>query len=285
MVILLILLLLAGPCWASTLTLDGVAIGMSYQQVLEARGLPKSVGEKEGVTYLIYPTPKSRPEGSTVWFHSDRVVFTTGYTLNKDSEPLFLYGMEGPVLEELFGSPQTLNVFAKWWPNSGIVLFGSNNIWPAETLGAPLGMRDPAFPIEWQERSEGRRWSKFEPWIDDQRIAWLADDVELGMAEERARKLAGQLEVVYQGGFVRAVRNPQSVLLSHQVGYHDFSVGFDLGESPQGLGQTPAYPLSGWYTPSPGGRVRMENGKIAEMQLELANQKLFQALSEFSQRP
>ncbi len=275
---LVLWLWLAGPLSAQ-LNVDGVAIGMSYDQVLQAAGRPRAIGEKNGATYLRFPTPRSRPEGSCVWFLSDRVVFATGYSLYRDGEPLFLYGLEGILLEEEFGPAQILTAYARWWPESGIVLVGSNNLWPRDTLRAPLALRDPGFPVQWQEIQDGR-WSKYEPWVDDETLAWLADDVELGMSQERARKLAGDLDVVYRGGFVQAVRNPPNALLSHRVGHHDFSVNFEVGLAPMGLGTLPLFPASGWWSPAPGGRVRMDDGKVAEIELCLANDRLFEALEK-----
>jgi hypothetical protein len=272
-----LVLFLGLPCFAQ-LQVDGVRIGMSYAQVLQARGLPSAIGVKGELWYLVYAAPKSRPEETSVWFAADRVVYASGYTLEKNGEPFFLYGLEGSVLRDELGAPQVLSVFARWWPESGIVLAGSNNIWPDEVLRAPMGLRDPDFPIEWDQH-DGHRWSLREPWVDDERVEWLAGDVALGMAEKRARKLARGLEVEYAGGFVRAVRHPASVLLSHHVGYHDFSVQLEVGELPLAVGITPALPMQGWTSPAPGGLVRMAGGKVAEIALELQNDKLFAALS------
>lgn len=245
------------------------------------RGLPKAVGQKQGAVYLTYPAPVNRSSELTVWFSDDRLVYCTGYDLEKDGEPFFLYGMEGLLLEQELGALEPLNALARWWPEHGVVLFGNNNIWPHEALGSPLGLRDPSFPIESLEPEKGQRWSSYEPWLDDERVSWLAEDIELGMPQERARKLAGALEVVYEAGFVRAVRGATDVLLIHQVGTHDHSLQFLVGEEPTGMGPTPvSFPENGWYSPAPGGRVRLENRKVAEVELALTCDNLFQALRE-----
>lgn len=272
------LLLLSAPGLAqAVLTVDGVALGMTYDQVLGVHGKPRVVGHRQGISYFLYPTPVGRPEGPSVWFCSGRVVFATGYTLEKDGEPLFLYGLEGSLLREEFGPPRPLNAFARWWPDSGVVLAGSNNLWPEEMLRAPLGLRDPDFPIRW-ERDGDRLYSAFEPWVDDGRESWLAGDVELGMPEERARRLAGSLQVLCQGGFVRAVVNPDSVLLSRRVDGQDRSLNFELAEPPMALGETPSYPQDGWYSPAPGGHILLQDGRVAQMRLELPDPAMFEAL-------
>lgn len=280
---LLLLLLLSGPLVAKErYTIDDVAIGMTYQQVLEVRGLPKSIGQKHNAVFLNYPTPQNRSSEPMVWFENDRVVYATGYSLYRDNEPLFLYGMTGLILKEEFGESQPLNLFATWWPQSGVVLNGNNRLSPEGDLTSPLGLRDPDFPIDRLEAEPGKRWSRYEPWLDDERLVWLADDVELGMAQERAQKLAGDLEVVYEAGFVRAVRSPQSVLLFHTLGQRDLSLQFEAGEEPLGLGShVQRWPSQGWYSPAPGGRVQLQSGKVAQVELELTCKKLFAALTAY----
>lgn len=276
-------LLLLAPCLAEPgLRVDGVAIAMSYAEVLEVRGLPLSVGQEDGFFWLRYPAPPKRGAPTSVWFHDHRVVYAEGYTLDRDGEPLFLYGMEGSVLRDELGQPEPLNVFSRWWPTSGVVLLDSGGQWAERSLTSPLGLRDRSFPLDWQE-VDGRRWSMREPWADDQSEVWLADDVELGMAEEKARKMARGLEVVFQGGFVRAVRHPASALFSHRMGYHDLSLQLEIGEAPVSLTFAAEFPRDGWYSPAPGGRARMAGGKVAEIELELENDQLFRALERAAQ--
>ncbi len=265
------------------LTVDGIAIGMGYAEVLKTVGRPKVLREKRGLVVLVYPAPPHRPQDTAIWFSQGKVVYCSGYTLEEDGEPLHLFGLPGTILAERFGLTQDLHVFARWWPESGVVLAGSNNIWPEEELKSPIALRDPTFPLRWFELPDGRRYSEFEPWVDDEQMSWLADDVELGMPEEKARKLAGDLDVVYLGGFVQAVKAPLEALLIHRVGYHDFSVTFEVGQAPRAFGPNPkdnVSPENGWCTPASSGRIRMEGGKVAEIQLELDAHELFNALED-----
>lgn len=275
--------MLGMPAWCqASLSLDGAAIGMDYGQVLRVRGRPQAIRVEGELTQLLFVAAPGRREGTAVWFHRDKTVFATGYNLYRGEEPVFLYGMEGPVLEEAFGRPEPLNVFSRWFPETGVVLGGYLNQWPLETVTSPLGLRDLSYPFDWYESQsageEPRRWSRSEPWMDDEVIVWLAEDVELGMAEEKARKLVRGEDVTYEGGFVRAIHHPSEALLSHRVGYHDFSTEFTVGEEPVALGLDTKAPLQGWYSPATGGRVRMRAGKVAEIELRLDNDALFSAL-------
>lgn len=265
------------------LAIDGVSPGMSYSQVLEVRGRPAGIRAEQGLWQLLF-TPRGRRDSCSVWFQDGRVVFASGYDLQQGEDPLFLYGMEGTVLQEAFGEPEPLNVFSRWYPSSGVVLYGFNNRWPLEVVTSPLGLRDPRFPLDWDESEPGVRWSRSEPWVDDEMTLWLADDVELGMVEDRARKLAGGLEVTYSGGFVRAIHHPSEALLSHRVGHHDLSTEFVVGEPPLTMSST-EFPAQGWITPAEGGRIRMENGRVAEIELQLENDALFEALDKTARQP
>lgn len=284
LVLFCVLLAAILPGWAQpALSLDGVTIGMDYSEVLRERGRPQALRPDGELTQLLFPAASGRREGTSVWFHRDKVVFATGYDLYGDGEPVFLYGMEGPVLEEAFGTPEPLNVFSRWFPASGVVLGGYLNQWPLETVTSPLGLRDLSYPLDWYDsrsrpEDPARRWSRSEPWMDDEIVVWLAEDVELGMAEDKARKLAGGLEIDYDGGFVRAIRRPAEALLSHRVGYHDFSTEFIVGDEPVTLGLAAAPPGDGWYSPASGGRVRIQAGKVAEIELRIDNDALFRAL-------
>ena len=263
------------------LKVDGVGIGMDYAEVFKVAGRPKVLREKRGLVALVYSAPPHRPQDTEVWFSRGKVVYCSGYTLEESGEPLHLFGLPGTLLNERFGPTQVLQVFASWWPESGVVLAGSNNIWPEEALKAPIALRDPAFPLRWFEQPDGQRYSEFEPWVDDEQISWLAGDVELGMPEEKARNLAGDLDVIYRGGFVQAIESAPEALLIHRVGHHDFSVTFEVGQAPQAFGPNPkdnAPPENGWYSPASAGRIRMKDGKVAEIRLELDASELFDAL-------
>lgn len=267
---------------SGALSVDGVKIGMTFEQVLAMHGLPKALGEKGGCTWLAFPSRAKRSEGATVWFFRDRVVYATGYDLERGGEPLFLFGMERQVLEEeMGGPPQPLQVFAQWWPQSGVVLAGANSLFSGEALRAPLGLRDTAYPLKWYDTSDGKRYSSKEPWVDDERATWLADDVELGMPEERARKLAGSLDVVYRGGFVQSVRGARSVLLSRYLGDQDLSLEFEMGAEPGTLSDSLKWPRNGWYSPTSGGRVKLSKGKVVSIELGLSSKALFEALEKY----
>lgn len=266
------------------LTLDGLWLGMSYGQVLATLGRPKEIREEGGLISLLYAAPPGRPEGQNVWFSSGRLVFGSGYTLEEDEEPLFLFGMPADVLEERFGATEPLNLYAHWWPRCGVVLYGMNALFPDLGLSRPIGLRDPDFPIHWDESPEGKRWSKVEPWVDDEAKVWMAEEVTLGMPQERAQILGAGLDIGYEGGFVRELRAPQSALLSYQSGHHDLSVEFEVGQAPRPFGVAPTlpHPQSGWFSPSSSGRIRMEGGKVAEIQLRIDDDALFQALAQQS---
>ena len=270
------------PSSQGGLAVDEVSIGMTYDQVLALHGLPKAVGEKSGCTWLAFPAPPKRLEGATAWFFRDRVVYATGYGLTREGEPLFLFGMERQVLEEVMGGPpEPLQIFAQWWPDSGVVLAGANSLFSGEALRSPLGLRDRSYPLKWSTDREGKRFSTNEPWVDDERVVWLAEDVELGMPEERARQLAGDLDVVYQGGFVQAVRGARNVLLSRYLGDQDLSLEFEVGAAPGTLSEAVRWPHDGWYSPASGGRVKLRGGKVSEVELALSSKKLFQALEKY----
>lgn len=287
--LLIFVFLLLLPCLGQEralgkLTLDGVAPGQSYADVLSALGRPDKLEVDQGLINFFYSPPKGHSEGTNVWFENGQVVYCTGYTLEEDGEPLFLYGMQGAVLKERFGANQELNVFARWWPTAGVVLVGRNIAEPGQTLHAPLGLRSLTFPVE---KIEGKPWSRFEPWADDETEVWLADDVALGMTQKHAEKMAGPLDVVYDAGYVRGVRDPQSLLLNHLIGLHNFSVQFEVGELPAPFGAaTPLKaPRNGWITPARFGRVRLKSGKIAELQLWVDDDDLFQALRALKPQP
>lgn len=280
------LALLGSPVRAErvgALTVDGIRPGMSYAEVLSKLGRPKALSEKRGLIALVFAPPAQRKLDTQAWFSGGKVVYCSGYTLLEDEEPLHLYGLPGGVLVERFGPVQPLSVFASWWPESGVVLAGSNHLWPEENLRAPVALRAVDFPLRWQKTSEGRQYSEFEPWVDDESIGWMAEDVELGMSEEKARKLAGSLNLVYRGGFVQAIKAPSEALLLHRVGHHDFSVTFEVGQAPEPFGPNPeknAPPNRGWFSPTPSGRVRMEKGKVAEIQLGIDAPELFSELEK-----
>lgn len=265
---------------SSTLAIDGIRIGMAYSQVLEVRGRPARLHEKRGLIVLFYPPPAHRSVETAVWFSQGKVVYASGYTLEENGEPLHLYGLPGTVLSDRFGPPQTLDVFASWWPDTGIVLAGLNNFFIEKPLQAPTALRDPKFPIEWHQSSEEKRFSTFEPWVDDETIVWNVDDVELGMSQDKAEKLSHGLDVVYRGGFVQAIKQPSEALLDHRLGHHLLSVNFSVGES----FEEPTSPLlekmprTGWLSPTPSGRVRFQDGRVVELQLELVAPELFEAL-------
>ncbi len=280
--ILMLLSLLLAPCFGEgraigRLTLDGVSVGQSYAEVLKVLGRPNELDVNQGLVAFVYPAPKGRSEGTHVWFDKGTVVYCTGYALEEDDEPLFLYGMQGSVLQERFGESEELNEFARWWPASGVVLAGRNIADPGQTLHSPLGLRSLAFPVEKVTDPPG---SRFEPWADDELETWLADDVELGMNQQHAAKMAGSLDVMYDAGYVRGVRGPQSLLLNHLIGMQNFSVQFDVGEKPAPFGKASPLkaPRNGWITPSRFGRVKLKGGKIAELQLWIDDEELFQAL-------
>ncbi len=265
------------------LTVDGIHPGMSYAEVVSQLGRPKALSEKRGLIALVFAPPAQRKLDTQVWFSQGKVVYCSGYTLLEDEEPLHLYGLPGGVLVERFGPLQPLSVFASWWPDSGVVLAGSNHLWPDENLRAPVALRALDFPLRWAKTSDGKQYSESEPWVDDESIGWMAEDVELGMSEEKARKLAGSLDVVYRGGFVQAIKAPNEALLLHRVGHHDFSVTFEVGQAPEPFGPNPAKnapPNKGWFSPTASGRVRMVKGKVAEIQLGIDAPELFSELEK-----
>lgn len=266
------------------LSLDGMVLGMTYAEVLQVKGRPAALGHKEGLWSMVYPAPARRPQPTSVWFHRGRAVYIEGYTLERQGEPLFLYGLEAEVLRQEFGEPEVLNALALWWPSCGLVLAGGNRLGRDQPLSAPLGWRDPDFPLVWVEE-DGLRVSRREPWADDRREEWLADDVALGMSESRARQLAGGLEIVYRAGYVQAVRCPPSAFLWRQSVSSDRSLSFEVGEEPVGLGPLGGIPADGWYSPVPGGRVLLAGGKVVQIELEWDNDELFQALEGWSGTP
>jgi hypothetical protein len=261
---------------------------MSYRQVLDQLGRPRSLNEESGEIVFTYPAPPERAEGTSVWFHDARVVYVSGYTLKNQDEVLFMPGMVGGILEEEFdGPPVPLNDFGKWWPHSGVVLAGTNAIWPLRQLTSPLGLRDLTYPNSWREPAPGHLVSDYEPWIDDQSVSWMVEDVSLGMAEETARKLGGDLDMICQSGYVRAFRAPSSAILVKKKSDQDMSLILEVGEPPQVFGQGPALsaPSEGWLRLTPSGRVRLGRGKITEIDLNIPDDSLFKALQEVEPAP
>jgi hypothetical protein len=106
------------------------------------------------------------------------------------------------------------------------------------------------------------------------------------MAEGMARKLAGSLDLVCQGGFVRSIRAPSSAILIKKRGELDMSLLLDVGEPPQVFGQgLPISPPSeGWLRLTPSGRVRLHDGVVQEIQLEIQDEPLFEALQAMPDR-
>ena len=226
---------------SSFVTLDGIALGMSYDEVVGIRGLPSGLEWEQSLTGFNYQS------GGPIWFEDGRVVFCAGKSL-KVGPKKFQAGQSEDALRAILGWGQELEPGCRWFPQVGVT-YGKPFTSEADTNY--LSLRDPLYPIEFQPW-----WNHFDQTIE-------ADGRVLG-----------------DNGYVLDVRQPKKVTISQWLGYTSPTHHFEVGKPPathDWLLQNPPGE-TGWYQPQPHFNVRLDKGVIAEMSLRVEDSALREAL-------
>ena len=146
------------------LNVDGVAIGMTYRDVLKIHGRPNSLGWEDGTTCFIYPNERC------FWFSEGRVVFASGRRLMDGEQVVYTAGEPAEILMRGFGAADELTFYDGWFPRSGVVLanYALENSAYGHSRGVGLRALDPppdrqGFPGVNETEYESR-WSGSGPW-------------------------------------------------------------------------------------------------------------------------
>ncbi|MCA9777219.1 MAG: hypothetical protein KC800_10900, partial [Candidatus Eremiobacteraeota bacterium] len=193
------------------LSVDGVRIGMSYEEVLEVRGLPQNLEWEAGSTCFHYGEISSRDVG--VWFRAGKVVYVAGRSLALDGVP-FEAETKTQVFLDRFGPFEDLMTFMSWSPSAGITFEGHDFYSPERPAELTIGLRDVNLAPPW-DSEPGRQGNShsWEPWSH---LLWdriYVGDLCLGESKERVAR-DGEFPI-FDAGYLRGVRRCQDV--QHQV--------------------------------------------------------------------
>lgn len=263
------------------LSLDGVRIGMSYEQVLEVRGLPRHLEWEAGTTCFYYGELSSRDIG--VWFREARVVYVGGRKLGLDG---LLFDSETKTKELLdrFGPFEHLTSFTEWSPSAGIVLHGYDSRSPSRSAELPIGLRDLELPAPWSAE-KGKQGSphSWEPWSELLYDRICIGDLCLGSPMQKA---AGEGELpIYDGGYLRGVKNAREVSQDIYLEHYPASIALAVGQAPRGpfWSDTPL-PAPSWLPRVPNHphvKVTSSNGITKSIDVYVEDDELFSAIHAY----
>lgn len=250
------------PEWS----LDGLAPGMSYREVLGKRGPPKSVHWVDGCVCLT----ALDSAGRHVWFRDGKLIFCGGTQLARRGQILVTgpesrdLGLEPrAALEKALGKSEELDGSRIWWPDSGVTLRD----------GVLIGLRAaPQIPEEWADRYKSRDPRVIyaaacpEPWQSDVTETWSLGGRSLG--SRRA------------SGWVRRLEGTGN--LEHRV-----KTVSDEVVSASRAGAAPPFrsnrtPVNGWWQVNPQVSILMKDGKCQRFVLDAKDPELFEALDEIT---
>lgn len=267
------------------LAVDGVRIGMSYSEVLNILGKPESLHWDGQATQFRYPGKHGNYIPRTVAFVGGRVIYCSGYSLDLTDGKSYHSGRDVQELLDILGNPQSFSSSRLWFPETGVVL--STGFFQREEIrkGLPIGIRDLRHPIVWmtvKTRERAEIGSKFEPWLTGFLGRWWSEEIFLGMSESKAKERPQQPGIIYEGGFVRGIANPQRVRFQEQLGWHRWATVFAVGE-PRWSG----HPFLMWkhpedWQPDSRAKIEFENKIVKSIELYVEDDDLFLALREAS---
>lgn len=289
LLVLIAALALAAPLFGgkvaeSALSLDGIRIGMSYEEVLQIRGKPTSLNWEKRLTYFTYKS-ESNYSPAEVWFDEGKVVYCSGDELRRGKELVFAIGMPGSLLRERLGEAEDLNIFVQWFPSSGVVV--SEDLLENSGRGQKIGLRDLNYPLEWHDfepidglqGDTARRWASLEPWEDDYIENWAVQDLILGQSEKEVKASARDFDVIIESGYVRGIRNAKEAVFQAHLGYHPMGATFKLGEKPSRLPSYVNFPESpdlGRYNVA---TIQLDQGLVTSIDIYVKDDRLFRTLA------
>lgn len=260
------------------LNVDGVSIGMSYQEVLAVHGPPERLAWEDEVTALVYSEDRS------VWFDDGRVVFCYGLELRDGEKVLYRAGEPAEAALRQFGAFEELTYYDVWSPSFGVVLARYAVEHPEEgKYSERVGLRiqEPTHqPYSFETASRpDLGWASSEPWSNDFREKWFAGPVFLGMAEEEARHIRCEAEIIFDGGYVRGIRKPKAATLVRTLGHHFDAVGFEVGQRLDWdiFDYHPDWERK--LSPHPNAEVIYDGEIVTSIELYVKDEELFRALS------
>lgn len=260
------------------LNVDGVSMGMTYQEVLEIQGPPEKLAWEDEVTALVYSEDRS------VWFYDGRVVFCYGLELRDGEKVLYRAGEPAEAALRQFGAFEELTFYDVWFPSSGVVIASYAVEHPEEgKYSERVGLRiqkptHQPYSFETASRPEVN-WTSREPWSNDYRENWFVGAVSLGMSEEEARETGCDAEIVFDGGYVRGIRKPKAATLMRNLGHHGLSVGFKVGRRLDWdiFDYHPDWERK--LSPHPNAEVVYDGEIVTSIELYVKDEELFRALS------
>ena len=173
---------------------------------------------------------------------------------------------------------------AAWSTDSGVLLSSYAVENSAYGHSRSVGLRALNPPPKWHDipRNEDEeselRWAGSEPWSDDYHENWYVGAISLGMSRKDADDIHTEADVIYDGGFVRGVRNPKQALLARSLGYHLMSVGVKVG---QRLGWDIFDYNPDWerkLSPHPHAEITYDGEIVTRIDLYVKDDELFEAL-------
>lgn len=269
------------PTLNLALSLDGVQIGMSYERVLDIRGLPQHLEWEAGTTCFYYGELSSRDIG--VWFREGRVVYVGGRKLGLDG---VLFDSEKKTLDLLdrFGPFEELATFSYWSPQAGVVLEGHDFRSAGRSAELPIGLRDVKQPPPWgPEAGKQGNSHSWEPWSLHLFDRIYIGDLRLGAS---TKKVAKEGEVpIYDGGYLRGVKNAREVSHDIYLEHYPASIKLTVGQAPEGpFGLETPLPAPSWLPRVPDHphvKVTSSNGITESIDVYVEDDELFSALQAY----
>ena len=125
------------------------------------------------------------------------------------------------------------------------------------------------------------RWAGSEPWSDDYHENWYVGALRLGMSQEDATGIQTEADIIYDGGYVRGVRNTRQALLGQSLGHHLMSVGGEVGQRLDSdiFDFNPDWERK--LSPHPNAEITYDGEVVTRIDLYVKDDELFEALSDF----
>lgn len=270
------------------LAVDGVQIGMSYEQVLRVLGKPHRLNWYQDATQFLYFSSETRhfsPENKVV-FVDGKVAYCEGNSLTEGSQSLYESRQPAIRLLERLGTRETFKAGYLWFPHCGVVVTKHHGgLKPQEALGR-FGLRDLTIPVKWKRGEILDRievWSDSEPLIDGFRGRWWSGQIGLGMSEEDARKVSSREDILFEAGFVRGFYQPKSIRFEEVLGWHRWATRFRLGQSPVSEPSLAIFRHPENWRPDSRADIKVEDGVVKSMRLYAQEDELFRVLTSFDE--